>query len=53
MAFTSLIFANLANSTNLVIAVLVSLLAGLLFGALNGLIVAVGKVSSFVATLGT
>ena len=53
MAFTSLVFANLANSTNLVTAIIVSLLVGLMFGALNGVIVAVGKVSSFVATLGT
>jgi len=53
MAVTSLVFANVTNRYGLLSGVLLGLLVGLVVGALNGLIIARGKVPSFVATLGS
>jgi ribose transport system permease protein len=41
------------HSHNLALSCLVALAAGLAFGILNGLLVSVGKITDFIATLGT
>jgi len=53
MAMTSLIFAKVTGSSGLLAGMLLGLLIGFAVGALNGVIIAKGKIPSFVATLGT
>jgi ribose/xylose/arabinose/galactoside ABC-type transport system permease subunit len=51
-AFTACIAASLLTATNIPIAVIGTLLVGMLIGVLNGLLISKLKVPAFVATLG-
>lgn len=54
MTSTAMLFSTIYQATgNIFIAMLVALAAGLVFGALNGIIVANTKIPPFIATLGT
>ncbi|BAB07450.1 ribose ABC transporter permease [Halalkalibacterium halodurans] len=54
LALSSAVTAWLmVNSVDPILAVLIGLLAGTLFGAINGLVISKGKVAPFIATLAT
>jgi ribose transport system permease protein len=54
MTFAAVAFGlTYKHSSNLTLACVVALIAGLAFGVINGLLVAWGKITDFIATLGT
>ena len=53
VCFVAVIVAKLIHLWGIIPAVLIGLIVGIGFGALNGVIVAKGKIPSFIATLGT
>jgi len=54
MTFAAVVFGLVyKQNSNLILACIAALLAGLVFGAINGVLVARGKITDFIATLGT
>lgn len=54
MTFAAVVFGLVyKQNSNLILACTAALLAGLVFGAINGVLVARGKITDFIATLGT
>lgn len=51
--WAQILFVTLVNSINPPAAILLTLLSGIVLGSVNGLLVTLGKISSFITTLGT
>ena len=53
VAFTSMLFAILvSNGVPLFVAILISIISGICFGFINGVLIIKGKIPAFIATLG-
>ena len=52
-AFSAMVMASILKSGNVLLGILTALLIGTAFGALNGVLVAKGKMQPFIATLAT